>query len=141
MCLIQVGHPRFSNDNLEKNKAIYTRIAHLASKHACSPPQLALAWLLHQGKDIVPIPGTCLFMVFSKWSDIYQFSFIIFLFFTIGTTKSKNLEANIGSLKVKLTKEDLKEISDAVTLDEVAGDRELSALSKYAWKFANTPPK
>lgn len=40
---------------------------------------------------------------------------------------------------MKLTKEDLKEISNAVPSEEVAGDRDISSLSKYSWKFANTP--
>ena len=58
-----------------------------------------------------------------------------------GTTKLENLNINIGSMSVKLTNEDLKEISDAVPIDEVAGDRELSMMAKYVWKYANTPLK
>uniref|UniRef100_A0A7N2R5W8 NADP-dependent oxidoreductase domain-containing protein n=1 Tax=Quercus lobata TaxID=97700 RepID=A0A7N2R5W8_QUELO len=81
---------------------------------ACTPPQLALAWLLHQGDDIIPIPGT---------------------------TKVKNLDNNIGSLAVKLTQEDLKEICDAVPINEVGGERFPATLSKYTWKVANTPSK
>ncbi|POO02082.1 Aldo/keto reductase/potassium channel subunit beta [Trema orientale] len=108
------SHPRFKRESLEKNKVIYTRLAELAAKHGCTPPQLALAWLLHQGKDIIPIPGT---------------------------TKVENLDTNVGSVAVQLTTDDLKEICDSVPTDEVAGEREHSALSKYAWKFANTPPK
>lgn len=107
-------HPRFTGVNLEKNKIIYERINVLASKHACTPSQLALAWLLHQGNDIIPIPGT---------------------------TKVKNFENNIGSLIVKLTEEDLKEISDAVPVAEIAGNLENHSLSQYSWKFATTPPK
>lgn len=50
--------PRFSGENFEKNKNLYKKLASLAEKHACTTtPQLALAWLLHQGGDIVPIPG------------------------------------------------------------------------------------
>ncbi|EXC16746.1 hypothetical protein L484_013326 [Morus notabilis] len=108
------GHPRFIDENVEKNKVIYARLANLAAKHACTPAQLALAWLLHQGEDILPIPGT---------------------------TKIENLDANIGSLAVKLSKEDVKAISAAVPTHEVAGEREHSSTSKYAWNFANTPPK
>ncbi|GFS37196.1 NAD(P)-linked oxidoreductase superfamily protein [Actinidia rufa] len=111
---VLVGHPRFKGENLERNKILFVRFAELAVKHACSPPQLALAWLLHQGNDIVPIPGT---------------------------TKIKNLDANIGSLTVKLTSGDLKEISDAIPIDEVCGEREAEFLSKYSYKYANTPPK
>lgn len=107
-------HPRFTVENLEKNKLFYERINDLASKHACTPSQLALAWLLHQGSDIIPIPGT---------------------------TKLKNFENNIGSLNVKLTQEDLKEISDAVPVEEIAGEREYDSISQYLWKFATTPPK
>ncbi|XP_059652736.1 perakine reductase-like isoform X2 [Cornus florida] len=107
-------HPRFTGENLEKNKIIYTRIEALAKKHGCTPIQLALAWVLHQGDDIAPIPGT---------------------------TKIKNLDDNIGSVRVKLTKDDLKDISDAVPINEVAGNRQLSeAFEKITWRYANTPP-
>jgi aryl-alcohol dehydrogenase-like predicted oxidoreductase len=50
-------HPRFQGDSLDKNKTIYTRIESLARKHQCTPAQLALAWVLKQGDDVVPIPG------------------------------------------------------------------------------------
>jgi len=60
---------------------------------------------------------------------------------TIGTTKLKNFENNIGSLTVKLTEEDLRELSEAVPVYEVAGTREYGMLSNYTWKFATTPPK
>ncbi|XP_002517067.2 perakine reductase isoform X1 [Ricinus communis] len=107
-------HPRFTGENLEKNKLSYARLADLAAKRACTPAQLALAWVLHQGEDIVPIPGT---------------------------TKLKNLENNIGSLTVKLTEEDLKEISDAVPINEVGGRREYDMFANYVYKLANTPYK
>ena len=58
-----------------------------------------------------------------------------------GTTKIKNLDNNIGSLKVKLTEEDLKEISDAVPIEEVAGGRSYQNREHLLWKFATTPPK
>ncbi|PQQ15400.1 perakine reductase-like [Prunus yedoensis var. nudiflora] len=107
-------HPRFNGENLEKNKLLYGKLANLAAKHACTVPQLALAWLLHQDNYIVPIPGT---------------------------TQVKNLDINIGSLDVKLTEEDLKEICDAVPIDEVCGDREFELFAKYVWNYANTPAK
>ncbi|KAH7543670.1 hypothetical protein FEM48_Zijuj02G0209900 [Ziziphus jujuba var. spinosa] len=109
-----VSHPRFLGENLNKNKIIYDRIETLARKHHCSPAQLALAWVLEQGDDVVPIPGT---------------------------TKIKNLDDNIGSVRVKLTAEDLKEISDAVPIEEVAGSRTYGNMVKSSWNFANTPPK
>jgi len=107
-------HPRFATDNLEKNKQIYLKMEDLAKKHQCSPAQLALAWVLHQGDDVVPIPGT---------------------------TKTKNLEANIDSLKVKLTDEDLKEITSQIRADDVAGGRQYNSYAHTAWKYADTPKK
>uniref|UniRef100_A0A0E0M7R2 NADP-dependent oxidoreductase domain-containing protein n=1 Tax=Oryza punctata TaxID=4537 RepID=A0A0E0M7R2_ORYPU len=106
-------HPRYNGENLEKNKVFYTRIEELATKYCCSPAQLALSWVLHQGDDVVPIPGT---------------------------TKVKNLDDNIGTVKVKLSKEDLKEISAAVPAGEVAGSRLIGVLEPYSWRVANTPP-
>ncbi|KAE8010047.1 hypothetical protein FH972_006445 [Carpinus fangiana] len=107
-------HPRFQGENLEKNKTVYTRIESLARRHQCTPAQLALAWVLEQGDDVAPIPGT---------------------------TKIKNLDDNIGSLKKKLTEASLKEISDAVPIEEVAGGRGYQNMEHFLWKFANTPPK
>ncbi|KAA8527646.1 hypothetical protein F0562_034959 [Nyssa sinensis] len=107
-------HPRFTGENLEKNKILYDQFANLAEKHGCSPPQLALAWLRHQGDDVVPIPGT---------------------------TKIRNLDGNIGSLAVKLKHEDLQEISRAISIDEVSGEREPGFLTKYSYRLANTPAK
>ncbi|CAK9136043.1 unnamed protein product [Ilex paraguariensis] len=49
-------HPRFTGQNFEKNKTIYLRLEALAKKHGCTPAQLAIAWVLHQGDDVVPIP-------------------------------------------------------------------------------------
>ncbi|OMO96295.1 Aldo/keto reductase [Corchorus olitorius] len=106
--------PRFQGENLDKNKIFYLQIEKLAEKHGCTPAQLALAWVLHQGDDVVPIPGT---------------------------TKIKNLDSNIGSLRVELSKEDLKEISDVIPMNEVAGASELDNLAKFKWNFANTPAK
>ncbi|KAH7661637.1 Perakine reductase protein [Dioscorea alata] len=106
-------HPRFTGENLEKNKALYVRVENLAKKHQCSPAQLALAWVLHQGDDVVPIPGT---------------------------TKIKNLDSNIGALQVKLTEDDMKEISNLVSEEEVAGARTFyGTAEKFIWKHANTP--
>ncbi|CAN0890233.1 Probable aldo-keto reductase 1 [Linum grandiflorum] len=101
-------------ENLDKNKAIYVRIESLAKKHGCSPSQLALAWVLHQGDDVVPIPGT---------------------------GKIRNLEENIGSLKVRLSEEELKEVTDAVQLEDVAGISTYESMKNLSWKFASTPPK
>lgn len=63
------------------------------------------------------------------------------LFGISGTTKIKNLDENIGSLMMKLTKEDMKEILNFVPIEEVAGDRTYGGMLKVTWKFTNTPPK
>ncbi|KAI9089778.1 hypothetical protein K1719_029071 [Acacia pycnantha] len=117
------AHPRYSGENLEKNKLLYKRFSDLASIHGFTPSQLALAWLLHQGNDIVPIPVL-----------LIQ-SFSMHYFITIVTTKVKNLENNIASLDVKLTDEDVREISDVVPACEVG------VFTKLSWRFATTPPK
>ncbi|KAM3290388.1 hypothetical protein P3S67_018677 [Capsicum chacoense] len=70
----------------------------IAKKHGCSPAQLAISWVLHQGNDIVPLPGT---------------------------TKIKNLHDNIGSVRVKLTEEGVKELSDAVPIGEVPNNNQM----------------
>jgi len=50
--------PRFQGENLERNVALAEQVEHLAAKKGCTAAQLALAWVLAQGEDIVPIPGT-----------------------------------------------------------------------------------
>lgn len=59
----------------------------------------------------------------------------------VGTTKIKNLDSNIDALRLKLTEEDLKEITAVVPINEIAGSRTLDRLSHLTWKFANTPTK
>ncbi|XP_054795915.1 probable aldo-keto reductase 1 [Prosopis cineraria] len=108
------SHPRFQSENLEKNKKIYDRIETVARKHQCTPAQLALAWVLQQGNDVVPIPGT---------------------------TKIKNLDQNLGALAVKLSNGDLQEISECVPIDEVAGNQYFKSWDHFSWRFANTPSK
>ncbi|XP_031265396.1 probable aldo-keto reductase 1 [Pistacia vera] len=109
------SHPRFQGENFNKNKIFYTRVEELAEKHGCTPAQLALSWVLHQGDDVAPIPGT---------------------------TKISNLDNNIGSLRVKLTDEELEEISAAIPINEVAGGRLINeSFIRASWKFANTPAK
>ncbi|KAF8696925.1 hypothetical protein HU200_036569 [Digitaria exilis] len=106
--------PRFAAENLEKNKQIYMKMEALANKHQCSTAQLALAWVLHQGDDVVPIPGT---------------------------TKIKNLDANIDALKLKLSDDDLKEIGSQIREEDVAGGRQFASFEHATWKYANTPKK
>ena len=74
--LEQANLPRFTGENIEKNKILYTRLSDLAIKHACTVPQLALAWLLHQGDDIIPIPGMLgSFFNFPQTMSSYSYGF------------------------------------------------------------------
>ncbi|AES77919.1 putative perakine reductase [Medicago truncatula] len=86
--------PRFQPENLQQNQTIFERVNELAAKKGCTPSQLALAWLHHQGNDVCPIPGT---------------------------TKIENFNQNIGALSVKLTQEEMAEIESLADL--VEGDR------------------
>jgi len=103
--------PRFSKENLEKNKVLFERIREISSKKGCSPSQLALAWVQHQGNDVAPIPGT---------------------------TKVKNLEENIGALSVELTPLEIKEVADLVSSAGVFGDRHGDM--NTTWINSETPP-
>jgi aryl-alcohol dehydrogenase-like predicted oxidoreductase len=76
-------HPRFQGENLERNLDLVAGLEAIAAEKNCTPAQLALAWVLAQGTDIVPIPGT---------------------------KRVKYLEENVGALGVRLTPEDLKRI-------------------------------
>ena len=89
-------HPRFSAENIANNVALVRRIESIADEKKCTPGQLALAWLLAQGDDIVPIPGT---------------------------KRKARLVENIGALSVVLTKDDLTRIAEAVPVGAVAGLR------------------
>ncbi|GMP40884.1 hypothetical protein CsSME_00011168 [Camellia sinensis var. sinensis] len=104
--------PANSSLNLEQNKIFYTRIEALAKKHACTPIQIALTWVLHQGDDVVPIPGT---------------------------TKMKNLDENIGAVRVKFDIKYLKEISDVVPINKVAGVRIHGIFARVSYEFSDTP--
>lgn len=86
--------PRFMGDNRETNMKIINQFKTLADKVGCTMPQLALAWLLKQGDDVIPIPGT---------------------------KKIKYLEENWGALDVKLTDEEVAEVRKFVTSAEIAG--------------------
>ncbi|MCL5029454.1 MAG: aldo/keto reductase [Bacteroidetes bacterium] len=76
-------NPRFQGENFEHNLRIVKEIEKIADEKKCQPSQLALAWVLAQGEDIIPIPGT---------------------------KRIKYLEENVGTLNVQLTKEDLEHL-------------------------------
>ena len=88
--------PRFQGENFQRNLDLVASVAELATAKGCTPGQLALAWVLHRGKDIVPIPGT---------------------------KRRRYLEENLGAIKVKLTKADLQRIDAVLPMGSTSGDR------------------
>lgn len=102
--------PRFSAENFPKNLKLVDTISELAKKKGATPAQLTLAWLMAQGDDIFPIPGT---------------------------TSVARVEENLGALKIKLSAEEEKEIRQACEAAEVHGPRYPEAMA--ATLFADTP--
>jgi aryl-alcohol dehydrogenase-like predicted oxidoreductase len=90
------GSPRFQGENFRKNLDLVEEINAIAEEKRCAPSQLALAWVLAQGKDIVPIPGT---------------------------KRRKYLEENVGALAVELTPADLARIDRAFPRGAASGER------------------
>lgn len=103
--------PRFQPENLEHNNKLYERVNEIAAKKGCTPSQLALAWVHHQGDDVCPIPGT---------------------------TKIENLNQNIKALSVNLTPEDMAELESIATEDAVRGHRYGTDIPTY--EDSETPP-
>jgi aryl-alcohol dehydrogenase-like predicted oxidoreductase len=89
-------NPRFQGENFQKNLQLVEHVQALAKAKGCTPAQLALAWVLAQGNDVVPIPGT---------------------------KKRTRLEENAGAVNVKLTKEDLAKIDEIAPKGVAAGTR------------------
>jgi aryl-alcohol dehydrogenase-like predicted oxidoreductase len=88
--------PRFQGENFQKNIDLVAQVEQLAKEKGCTPAQLALAWVMAQGDDIVPIPGT---------------------------KRRKYLEENVGALNVELTGEDLHRIEQVFRYGAAAGMR------------------
>jgi aryl-alcohol dehydrogenase-like predicted oxidoreductase len=88
--------PRFQGENFQKNLDLVHRVEEIAKEKGCTPSQLALAWVLAQGHDIVPIPGT---------------------------KRRKYLEENVAAMDLELTQEDLARIHAVFPPDAAAGNR------------------
>ena len=95
--------PRFQGENFQRNLDLVKRVEQIAREKHCTPAQLALAWVLAQGSDVVPIPGT---------------------------KRRKYLQENIGALDVNLTGSDLAQIDEAAPKDAFAGSRYPEAMMK-----------
>ncbi|CAF1242039.1 unnamed protein product [Adineta steineri] len=104
--------PRFSKENFPKNLVLVDQLTALAKQKGCTAGQLTLAWILAQGDDFIPIPGT---------------------------SKIKNLEENAGAAQIKLSKEEVKEIRDACEKADVQGDRYDPRFSAHL--FGDSAPK
>ena len=90
------NHPRFQGENFEKNIELVREVEKMAEEKGCTTAQLALAWVLAQGEDIVPIPGT---------------------------KHVKYLDQNIGALEVKLSDDDVKRLDAILPPGAAAGER------------------
>jgi aryl-alcohol dehydrogenase-like predicted oxidoreductase len=88
--------PRFQGDNLEANLRLVARVREIAEEAGATPAQLALAWLLHQGEDVVPIPGT---------------------------KRVAYVEENAAAADIALTADQLAALEDAMPAGAAAGDR------------------
>jgi aryl-alcohol dehydrogenase-like predicted oxidoreductase len=89
-------NPRFQGENFTRNLELVDRVKAMAGEKGCTPAQLALAWLLHQGDDVAPIPGT---------------------------KRRTRLEENLGALDVELTADDLARLDELAPVGAAAGDR------------------
>jgi len=88
--------PRFQEENFQKNLDLVHRVEEMAKEKGCTPSQLAVAWVLAQGNDIVPIPGT---------------------------KRRKFLEDNVGALQVRLSEGDLRRMSEVFPTGAASGER------------------
>jgi aryl-alcohol dehydrogenase-like predicted oxidoreductase len=96
-------YPRFTGENLDKNQALVERVRAIADRKGVKPGQLALAWVLAQGNDVVPIPGT---------------------------KRRKYLEENAAASEIKLSAAEVQELEAAVPAGAVAGERYAEANMK-----------
>jgi len=92
----RLAHPRFQGEALDRNVALVKKLEAIAREKGCTVPQLALAWVLAQGKDIVPIPGT---------------------------KRKARIDENLKALDLKLSADDVKRISEAAPVGAGAGTR------------------
>jgi aryl-alcohol dehydrogenase-like predicted oxidoreductase len=100
----RAAHPRFQGENFERNLRLVDALKRIAARHEASASQVALAWLLWRGDDIVPIPGT---------------------------KRRRWLEENVGAMKLSLTDADLDELEQQFAPGAAAGERYAPAMMRY----------
>jgi aryl-alcohol dehydrogenase-like predicted oxidoreductase len=98
-------NPRFQGEHLSRNLELVTKLQELAVAHDCAPAQLALSWVMHQGSDIVPIPGT---------------------------KRRRYLDENVAAARIELSADDLAAIDEVAPPGVAAGDRyaDMSAVNR-----------
>jgi aryl-alcohol dehydrogenase-like predicted oxidoreductase len=99
--------PRFQGENFQRNLDLVSQVSEIAAEKRCTPAQLALAWVLAQGEDIVPIPGT---------------------------KRRKYLRENVDALDVMLNADDLERIDEVAPKDVAAGSRYPEAMMRLLGK-------
>jgi aryl-alcohol dehydrogenase-like predicted oxidoreductase len=90
------NNPRFQGENFQKNLELVERVKEIAEEKGVKPGQLALAWVMHQGNDVVPIPGT---------------------------KHRSYLEENVAAAEIELSEDDLRRIDEAAPVGAASGDR------------------
>jgi aryl-alcohol dehydrogenase-like predicted oxidoreductase len=90
------AHPRFQGENFKRNLELVERVEEIAAEKGVTPGQLALAWVLHQGDDVVPIPGT---------------------------KHVRYLEENVAAIEIELSDDDLARLDELAPAGVAAGDR------------------
>jgi aryl-alcohol dehydrogenase-like predicted oxidoreductase len=89
-------NPRFQGENFQRNLELVERVREIAAEKGVKPGQLALAWVLHRGEDIVPIPGT---------------------------KRRSYLEENVAAAEIELSEEDMRRLDEAAPVGAAAGER------------------
>jgi aryl-alcohol dehydrogenase-like predicted oxidoreductase len=99
------NNPRFQGENFTRNLELVRRVREIADEKGCTPGQLALAWVMAQGEDVVPIPGT---------------------------KRRRYVEENVAATEVELTADDLRRLDEAAPVGAAAGDRypDMSAVNR-----------
>ncbi len=92
----RLDHPRFAAENIQRNSGLLPALKTVADAHRATPAQIAIAWLLSRGPDIVPIPGT---------------------------KRIERLEENLGALEITLSADDIRTLEKAFPVGVTAGDR------------------
>jgi aryl-alcohol dehydrogenase-like predicted oxidoreductase len=107
------NNPRFMGENFTKNLALVDAVREMAADKGCTPAQLALAWVMAQGDDVVPIPGT---------------------------KRRVYLEENVGACDVTMTGEDLRRLDEIAPVGVAAGGRYLTSAGLNTM-YGDSPPR